>query len=87
MDRDIKHMSENLNIYEWVPTSLRMPTPDEILDGNWKFLCCVLIPERGGFARKDYQVLSYDILDKRWCCDDMIVTHWAVLPKLPDTNI
>lgn len=48
------------------------------------FLCRVLVPERGGRASRKYAVLWFDILDKKWVCDEMIVTHWMPLPEPPE---
>lgn len=68
---------------EWI--SGRYPSKEELEESYcFQFLCIVEIPERGGTFSRDYEVISFDILDKCWECDGVIVTHWAKLPELPD---
>ncbi len=61
---------------EWKPAKVK---PCESGD----FLCRVLIPKRGGEAKVNYDVIWFDILDKKWNCDEIIITHWMPLPEPP----
>lgn len=69
---------------EWISVKDRLPNEEELKRSEkWEFLCRVLIPENGGGASKETIVIGYDILDKQWVCNGMIITHWMPLPEPP----
>lgn len=73
---------------EWIKTEYRHPSSTELRESvTWDFLCAVIIPESGGGFKREYRVLHYDALSKRWNCDEMIITHWMMIPKLQEANI
>lgn len=69
---------------KWVDAQIRLPNEEEFnnLTGR-KFLCRVLVPEKGGKASAKFVVLEYDSYSKCWICDNMLVTHWSII-NFPD---
>lgn len=69
---------------DWISVNDRNPNNEELKRSEcFEFLCRVLIPEKGGNVCEKTIVIKYDILDKQWVCDGMIVTHWMPLPAPP----
>lgn len=72
---------------EWISVNYRSPNNEELKRSEcFEFLCRVLIPEKGGNVCKKTLVIKYDILDKQWVCDGMIVTHWMPMPAPPEVD-
>lgn len=68
----------------WIRVNDRLPNKDELnKSANWEFLCCVMVPEHGGNFYKTIRIISFDIFDKNWRCEGIIITHWMPLPELP----
>lgn len=70
----------------WVSIEAAKPSDPSCMNIFTDYLCAVLIPIPGGSFRREAKVLSYDRNYDRWNCEDMIVTHWMPLPKLPEED-
>lgn len=70
---------------EWISVNDRLPNKDELDESaSWEFMCCCLVPDEiGGTYMRKIRIIQYDILDKRWDCARIIVTHWMNIPKFP----
>lgn len=66
---------------EWISVEDRKP---ENCETGWDYLVRTLEPsEYGGSYVRKTRVISYDFSDECWVCNDIVVTHWMVLPKPP----
>lgn len=69
---------------EWISVNDRLPNEEELYESdNFGFLCCVLVPEKGGTFYKARRIIFFDSLDKEWDCEGIIVTHWMNMPDYP----
>lgn len=66
---------------EWI--NVKDGNPKDCKTG-WEYFVCTLEPNGyGGSYVKRTRIMSYDFLDNCWNCNNIIVTHWMVLPKPP----
>lgn len=66
---------------EWISVNERVPAN---YDTGMNYLVRVVMPADGGTFVRQTRVIAYDFLDKKWCCNGMIVTHWMPLPEPPE---
>lgn len=68
----------------WISVNDRLPNEDELDESNnWEFLCYVMVPEKGGSFHNTIEIIRFDVFNKIWRCEGIIITHWMALPKLP----
>lgn len=69
---------------EWISVKTRLPNDEEFeRSASGEFLCHVIRAEKGGTYSRAREVIGFSAFDKKWNCEECIVTHWMQLPDYP----
>lgn len=72
----------------WIKTKDRLPNDDELRESEYyNFICRVITPTEGGMSSERTMVIEFDLLNRCWFCDDVIVTHWMKCPRPPMEDV